>query len=102
MNRVPEIEVIAPSMGIAGLGLQSGAAGVPPAVAEKRLSLAWSRTMRSKKRFALCLVPRVNYILIVLPLFPIPQILFYQEFRVHEYLQGSTYLTNDWGLLGAE
>jgi len=102
VNRVPEIEVIAPSMGIAGLGLQSGAAGVPPAVAEKRLSLAWSRTMRSQKRFALCLVPRVNYILIVFPLFPMPQILFYQEFRVHEYLQGSTYLITIGGLLGAE
>ena len=58
--------------------------------------------MRSQKRFALCLVPRINYILIVFPLFPIPQILFYQEFRVHEYLQGSTYLITIGGLLGAE
>ena len=80
MNRGPEIEVIAPSMGIAGLGLQSGAAGVPPAVAEKRLSLAWSRTMRSQKRFALCLVPRINYILIVFPLFPIPKNYFIRSF----------------------
>ncbi|SVC17228.1 uncharacterized protein METZ01_LOCUS270082, partial [marine metagenome] len=34
-------------------GASIGGRRSPPAVAEKRLSLAWSRTMRSKKRFAL-------------------------------------------------